>query len=1305
MLIKEYRIPMPLTVEEYKIAQLYMIAKKSREESQGTGSGVEIIQNEPYTDGPGGSGQYTYKIYHVGHHLPSWLKALLPKSALTVEEKAWNAYPYTKTRYTCPFIEKFSIEIETKYFDDCGHQTNVFNLPKSELNRQIDYIDIVEEQLVPASDCNDQNDDPRYYISTKTKRGPLSENWIREYWNDGKPIKPIMCAYKLCRVEFKYWGMQNKIERFIHESALRKTMLKAHQQAWVWQDEWVDLTMDDIRRLELETQEYLKKRMADQSEQQDQQEQQINDENKENIATGDSHSNKVINLNVIDKDNENNYDNVLHFETPKKSSSSSSSSSVARKNSISQYLMGSNTRRDSDLDVGSDQLKRRKSFQSSLHSPSERLDIIETWRIETLARNSESSDDEFYDAEDINDKIYTSKIIEDESDDIFSTKFKQQFQSDLQQKVVREPEGSVLDSPQYSPTHQPTCPISTLIIILHGGNVLDMNSLDVNLSKSHDINTFKTTMESIIEKHYSHLSGRIAIRYVACPPICHESLLVMLSLSPYSVQSSPNTDSVSHTFNSIPISALPLFAVSSFDYHENIIQTINECNKTYQNFLKSDDGKGFNGKVCLIGDSIGSILGFDALCTGSQNSIYESQLINDNTVKDELSNKIGSNLSNPMISINDLQNSSLDENDQTNQMNSPLAKSRTLPMSVINQNNGKNIQKQLYSKSFSHPGGDSTSSTTSTNRSTNRLYINSVVRRRSSGSSDLATIKFDFEVEDFFMFGSMIGVVLTYRKLLSLDDKSFSLMKPACGNLYNLFHLNDPSALRLEPLLSARFSYIPAINVARYQKFPLGDGQPIHLLEYLQTFSYLFSNENLPISNKDLVRRISEISLTSNAPMDNLNLPSITSITNRWWGTKRIDYALYSPEGLNNFPTHSLPHLFHSSYWESSDVISFILRQINKLDLFSLNYIAPDISKEIVFKPKQSREKWQRKRTSVKLKNVNANHRANDVIVKEGLEQVISGRFMYGPLDFVALTGEKVDIHMLCPKTGQWNYLDTGLTDKTGRVHYTIPKEKALPTGLYHFKMVVRGDHTFLDLFMAVVPPKTEAVVFSIDGSLTASLSVSAKDPKVRAGAIDVVRFWQELGYLIVYITGRPDIQQQRVVSWLYQHNFPHGLIFFVDGFSTEPLKHKTEYLKTLSQKMEVIIRAAYGSSKDISVYQSSDLKPEQIYIVGKVWKKQMSMANIISDGYAVHLEQLRTNLLGRSNCQQVNSRVTLPKGAFTGLRSRHHDKSVKRTISYPITTSINNNNNSSSTKSVVVASVSIANDDQNNSNVTTTST
>lgn len=71
-----------------------------------------------------------------------------------------------------------------------------------------------------------------------------------------------MCAYKLCRVEFRYWGMQSKCERFIHEIALRKTILRAHRQAWCWQDEYQGLTLADIRRLEDETQRELNKRMA-----------------------------------------------------------------------------------------------------------------------------------------------------------------------------------------------------------------------------------------------------------------------------------------------------------------------------------------------------------------------------------------------------------------------------------------------------------------------------------------------------------------------------------------------------------------------------------------------------------------------------------------------------------------------------------------------------------------------------------------------------------------------------------------------------------------------------------------------------------------------------------------------------------------------------------------------------------------------------------------------------------------------------------------------------------------------------------
>ena len=47
MIIKEYRIPMPVSVDEYKIGQLYAVAEASKKETGG-GEGVEVLVNEPF---------------------------------------------------------------------------------------------------------------------------------------------------------------------------------------------------------------------------------------------------------------------------------------------------------------------------------------------------------------------------------------------------------------------------------------------------------------------------------------------------------------------------------------------------------------------------------------------------------------------------------------------------------------------------------------------------------------------------------------------------------------------------------------------------------------------------------------------------------------------------------------------------------------------------------------------------------------------------------------------------------------------------------------------------------------------------------------------------------------------------------------------------------------------------------------------------------------------------------------------------------------------------------------------------------
>ena len=143
-------------------------------------------------------------------------------------------------------------------------------------------------------------------------------------------------------------------------------MVRAHQEAWAWQDEWVDLTMADIRRLESETQEYLRQCMA---------------QNEEqggggvmpsitNIITTDdsSHtltsatSSQIVDFNMIDKDKDT--IDSHQFNAPK-----------SKKNSISQYSLAPSNFSTLSKECSEEQAKQksthwsRSNSRTTLHSP------------------------------------------------------------------------------------------------------------------------------------------------------------------------------------------------------------------------------------------------------------------------------------------------------------------------------------------------------------------------------------------------------------------------------------------------------------------------------------------------------------------------------------------------------------------------------------------------------------------------------------------------------------------------------------------------------------------------------------------------------------------------------------------------------------------------------------------------------------------------------------------------------------------------------------------------------------------------
>ncbi|KAK1892981.1 Phosphatidylinositol transfer protein beta isoform [Dissostichus eleginoides] len=170
VLIKEYRVVLPCSVEEYQVGQLFSVAEASKNETGG-GEGIEVLKNEPYE-----------KDGEKGHKVPGFVQVFAPEGSLVFHEKAWNAYPYCRTIVTNEYMkDNFFIKIETWHKPDLGTQENVHKLDRSTWqNVAVVPIDIADRSEVSAADYK-PDEDPAKFKSAKTGRGPLGPAWKRNF--------------------------------------------------------------------------------------------------------------------------------------------------------------------------------------------------------------------------------------------------------------------------------------------------------------------------------------------------------------------------------------------------------------------------------------------------------------------------------------------------------------------------------------------------------------------------------------------------------------------------------------------------------------------------------------------------------------------------------------------------------------------------------------------------------------------------------------------------------------------------------------------------------------------------------------------------------------------------------------------------------------------------------------------------------------------------------------------------------------------------------------------------------------------
>ncbi|KAG9392171.1 Phosphatidylinositol transfer protein [Carpediemonas membranifera] len=242
MHIREFRIPMPLDLEQYYLAQMYMNARAPIEDSADGGSMEILVPSTPRVDEETGQDYiYTHKVFHISTFLPKWVRILLPGAAkVDAFETSFAQYPeLVRTEYYCPLLRKhFKLVVLSSHYadDNCG-QHNALHLSEKDLaRRSVDVIDILEDDL-PEDEFEEEFAPDKW--PTRLEPG----------WRDREGV---MTAYKVVKIKVGIIGFQNRLERFLLY-LIRNQFLKYHQKSFAWKPYWRDMTIDDVRAMELKT--------------------------------------------------------------------------------------------------------------------------------------------------------------------------------------------------------------------------------------------------------------------------------------------------------------------------------------------------------------------------------------------------------------------------------------------------------------------------------------------------------------------------------------------------------------------------------------------------------------------------------------------------------------------------------------------------------------------------------------------------------------------------------------------------------------------------------------------------------------------------------------------------------------------------------------------------------------------------------------------------------------------------------------------------------------------------------------------
>ncbi len=246
-----------------------------------------------------------------------------------------------------------------------------------------------------------------------------------------------------------------------------------------------------------------------------------------------------------------------------------------------------------------------------------------------------------------------------------------------------------------------------------------------------------------------------------------------------------------------------------------------------------------------------------------------------------------------------------------------------------------------------------------------------------------------------------------------------------------------------------------------------------------------------------------------------------------------------------------------------------------------------------------------------------ARHRGRDLLLRATDDQWALAKLAYGPADD-DLTDEDVDIWLLRDCT-TWERLGRAtsttnrgprhatierIVDDGGRIYFQIPEAMRLGPGRHRIHFVVRGDHTTADQYIHVLAGGERVVVSDVDGTLTESETaefytvLNGPSPAVNPGAPEALWALADRGFILFYITARPDWLTTRTHEWTRERALPPGLVHTtnngIGALGGAAVTFKTEELTEVAERVGGPAAIAIGNKEsDAEAYLTTGVPAE----------------------------------------------------------------------------------------------------------------